>query len=380
MLRSFGPAMGRVTLREALRASLGGLAAICIVGLFLLSPELDLEFGLYLVAPFGASSVMMFAVPNSPLAQPWSAIVGNTLGALIGVALCLTVADPVLRGGLAVGCAILAMTLARAVHPPGGAVALTAVLHPDEVLPLGFWFALTPIALGTMALVVLAMIYARLTGRAYPFRQFDTPGKSGAQDGSASTRLGLSEAQLTGILERYRQSFNLGAEDLARLIGAAQMEAAAQSTGPLTAQDIMSRDIVTVAPETSLAQVARLFRRHRFTTLPVAGPDGGFRGIIFQIDLISRASEDADILKGRFRLAMRRLLGQGGPRPVTAADIMRAGVTGVAPDTPLAALLPIMADGDIHAVPVTDAGRVVGLVSRTDLVAVLARRAALGAG
>ena len=57
-----------------MRASLGALVALGLLGLLLLSPRPDLEFGLYLVAPFGASSVMMFAVPNSPLAQPWSGL------------------------------------------------------------------------------------------------------------------------------------------------------------------------------------------------------------------------------------------------------------------------------------------------------------------
>ncbi len=175
--------------------------------------------GLYLVAPFGASSVLLFAVPNSPLAQPWSAIVGNTVAALVGVAVCLLVTDPVLRIALAVGLAITATILCRAIHPPAGAVAMTAAMSPDAIAHLGFWFALTPIAVGTVFLVLLATAYARLTGRHYPFRQFDDPSGHGTKDRNPTERLGLSEEELTGILERYRQSFNLGVEDLARLIG-----------------------------------------------------------------------------------------------------------------------------------------------------------------
>lgn len=374
MWRTLGPAMARVTAKEALRASFGALLAVGLISLFLLSPEVDTEFGLYLVAPFGASAVMLFAVPNSPLAQPWSVLVGCVLGAFIGVASCYIVPDASLRVALAVAVTVFAMTLLRALHPPAGGVAMAAALHPEEIFPLGFWFVLTPIGLGAVALVLMAMAYAWLTGRKYPFRQYDGRGRSGTEARDPSDFVGLSQEQLTGILERYRQSFNLGTEDLARLIGAARMEAAAQSSGPLTAQDIMTRDPVSVAPDTPLGKVADLFQQHRFTTLPVVDKDGHYKGVIFQIDLIARAARDARVLKGRFGAAMARMLGQGASPSDTAGDIMCAGARGVAPDTPLAAFLPMMADGDIHAVPVIDAGRVVGVVSRTDLVAVLSRR------
>lgn len=96
---------------------------------------------------------------------------------------------------------------------------MTAAMSPDAIAHLGFWFALTPIGVGTVSLVLLATLYARLTGRHYPFRQFDDPSNHGTNDRNPMERLGLSEEALTGILERYRQSFNLGVEDLARLIG-----------------------------------------------------------------------------------------------------------------------------------------------------------------
>ncbi|MCD1635131.1 HPP family protein, partial [Martelella mediterranea] len=126
LIRAIGPAMAPISLRESIRAGLGATLGLVIVGLFVLAPTVDLRLGLYLVAPFGATSVLIFAVPNSPLAQPWSAIVGNTLAAIVGVAVCLTVSEPSLRVALAVGIAIALMSLARAVHPPAGAVAMTA--------------------------------------------------------------------------------------------------------------------------------------------------------------------------------------------------------------------------------------------------------------
>lgn len=379
IVKSLGPAVARVSGLEALRAGLGALIALTLTGGFVLSAQVDPILGLYLVAPFGASAVLLFAVPNSPLAQPWSAVVGNTVAALVAVAVCLVVSDPILRISLAVGLTIIATLLCRAVHPPAGAVAMTAAMTPDTIAELGFWFALTPVALGTATLVGLAMIYARLTGRHYPFRQFDDPSKHGTEDRNPSERLGLSEEALSEILDRFSQSFNLGVEDLARLIGAAELQAAAQSSGPLVAQDIMSKDLITVTPETPLGEIADLFRQHRFTALPVTGPDARFLGLIFQIHLIRQAREDALRLDRGYWRALKRLLDRNREKPIKAQDIMSVATPRATVNTPIGVLLHMMADGETDAVPVTEYGRVVGIVTQADLVTALARRTARAA-
>lgn len=353
---------------------MGAFAGLGLTGL-VLSPTVDLQLGLYLVAPFGATSVLLFAVPNSPLAQPWSAIVGNTVAALVGVAVCLHLSDPVVRVALAVGLAIAVTMLVRAVHPPAGAVAMTAALSPEAVEHLGYWFALAPVALGSACLVLIAIAYARLTGRHYPFRQFEAPGPHATRDPAPLERLGLTEPELTDILERYRQTFNLGTEGLARLIGAAELQAAAHHTGPLTAANIMSRDLVTVEADTDLARVADLFRKYRFTSLPVTGPDCRFLGVIFQMHLIVRAREDALRLRRGFSAAFRRLLEPNWGTPATASDIMAVAGPRATASTPISMLLALMADGEVDAVPVLERGQIVGIVTRTDLIAALARRA-----
>jgi len=349
------------------------------VGLCLLSPAVDFELGLYLVAPFGATSVLLFAVPNSPLAQPWSAIVGNTVAALVGVGVCLLIGDPVLRVALAVGLAITATILCRAVHPPAGAVAMTAAMNPEMVDALGIWFALTPIALGTAALVALAAVYARATGRRYPFRQFEDAGRHHTEDRTPSERLNLSQQELTGILDRFSQTFNLGVEDLARMIGAAELQAAARRSAPLTAGDIMSRDLITIRAETGLGDVANLFRHHRFTSLPVVDADRRFLGVIFQMHLIARAREDALRLNRGYLPALKRLLDRRREKPVKAGDIMEVAVPRATVDTPVGVLLAMMADGDVDAVPVLEYGRISGIVTRTDMIAAMARSALQGA-
>ncbi|TNY32899.1 CBS domain-containing protein [Pelagovum pacificum] len=377
-LKSLGPAVSRVSSVEAARAGLGATIGLGLAGFFVLSPEIDTELGLYLVAPFGASSVLLFAVPNSPLAQPWSAVVGNTVAALVGVAVCMTISDPTSRIALAVGLAIFAMILCRAVHPPAGAVAMTAAMSPEAVSRLGFWFALAPIAVGTTALVLIAAAYARLTGRHYPFRQFDDPSEKRQVDRRSAEGLGLSESDLTEILERYRQSFNLGVEDLARLIGAAEMQAAVRSSGPMTAVDVMSQNLVTVSPRTPIGEVADLFRRHRFTSIPVTENSGRFLGVIFQLHLISRARDDALRLDRGYTAALRRMVDPRRSKPVLAEEVMSVAVPRATTNTPVGALLPMMADADVDAVPVVQHGQIVGIVTRTDLIAALAKSAMRG--
>ncbi|MBS1303461.1 CBS domain-containing protein [Loktanella sp. SALINAS62] len=171
-----------------------------------------------------------------------------------------------------------------------------------------------------------------------------------------------------------RQTRRGSVEDLARLIGAAEMQAAAHKSGPATAADIMSQNLITVRPDTSFPEIADLFHRHRFTALPVVGEADRFFGVIFQIHLIDRAREDGRRLNRSFGSAMTRLLDRQREIPVKAADIMSVGGPRATTATPLSSLLPQMADGAVDAVPVLERGRIVGIVTRTDLISALARQ------
>ncbi len=114
----FSPILAGATLKERLIGCLGALIGICLTGLvcgFIFGDDPQLPL---IVAPIGASAVLLFAVPASPLAQPWSIIGGNTISALIGVTVSYFVKDQMVAIGLAVALAILAMSLTRSLHPP----------------------------------------------------------------------------------------------------------------------------------------------------------------------------------------------------------------------------------------------------------------------
>jgi len=378
-LRALGPAMSRPNWRESLRAALRAGLGLALCGAILISMGnwIGAVHGLLLIAPLGATAFLVFAVPNSPLAQPWSAMVGNAVSAFVAVSV-LHLGLPVeLAAGLSVFGAMAAMAVLRAMHPPGAAVAMATVLSDPLSSGLGYGFVLAPVLLDTVLLVGIAVIYNRLTGRRYPFRQTIASGTHATADPAPERRLGLSADDLSAVLDRFNLSANIGAEDFGRILAAAEAEAARRHFDDLTCGAVMSRDLITVAPDTRLGIVADLFRRHRFKTLPVVDGDGVLRGIITQNDLIQRARLDSVSGGMGFAGALTRLAGQGRDQRLRARDIMTTDLRTVGPADGIGVLVRLLADGGVQAAPVMVGPRLVGIVTRSDLIAVLARQTLL---
>lgn len=117
-----------------------------------------------LMAPFGATSVLIFGVPDSSLAQPRNVIGGNLLAAFVSLSLLHVLGASPLVMGLAVSVAIGIMQLTGTVHPPSGAVALVVMMTKPD-----WQFLLTPALEGSIVLVLCAVIFNNLAEeRTYP--------------------------------------------------------------------------------------------------------------------------------------------------------------------------------------------------------------------
>lgn len=113
-----------------------------------------------LIGSFGASAVILFGIWHSPMAKPRNVLGGHLLSALVGVTIAQMVTAPDLlwfEASLAVGLAIFVMMATRTVHPPGGATALIAVMGPEKIQKLGYWYAAMPVLSGAMVLLAVAM-------------------------------------------------------------------------------------------------------------------------------------------------------------------------------------------------------------------------------
>lgn len=142
-------------------AALGGIGAtLAITGLLYLS---DFTHLAWFAAPFGASSVLLFAAPTAIVSQPINVVGGHMVSCLIGLLCWQFFPGSHLVAGLAVGLSISAMMLLRVVNPPAGATAFVAYTSGA-----GWWFFLFPSLLGSVALVAFAALYHRMTGGTYP--------------------------------------------------------------------------------------------------------------------------------------------------------------------------------------------------------------------
>jgi CBS domain-containing membrane protein len=340
-----------------------------------------------LVAPMGASAVLLFGVPASPLAQPWSIIGGNLVSATVGVTCAMFVGDPVLAAALGVSISICGMFLLRCVHPPSGAVALTAVLGGPAIHRLGFGFVLTPIFVESCALLAAALAYHAATGHRYPHtvphdRAKDAKVTQSAQPAGITPEgitPGFTRADLEAVVRRQSEWLDVDLDDLEKLMRETQLQAFARGFGELTAADIMSRRVLSVTRDTAIARAFALLREHNVKALPVTEADGRLAGIVTRANLAASFGERG-AGSGVSRLAtLFGLTGGGhddGSGPAVGS-VMTSHVVSVGAKAPLTDLVPLFAHHGHHHIPVVDATeRVVGMITQVDLISGLYRHSA----
>jgi CBS domain-containing membrane protein len=375
-LRGFAPAPVTTGYRERVRGSLGALIGLLLTGLICTHAIGGGMAAPLLIAPMGASAVLLFAVPSSPLAQPWSIIGGNLVAALIGVTCARWIADPLLAASLAVGLAIAAMSTLRCIHPPSGAVALTTVLGGPAIREAGYHFVLAPVLLNSAVLALSAIAFNNATRRAYPHPQLShatTPHRTA--DRSPLERLGVHREDLDAVLAQYGQVLDVARDDLEGLFQRAEMHAYHRRFGEITCADIMSRDVVAVEFGTALQDAWSLLRRHDIRALPVLDRARRVIGMVSDLDFMVSADLDVfDGLRSRFRRMISKPLSDYADRPEVVGQIMPSAVRTVAESTHIVELVPLMADAGLRHVAVVDAERrLSGIIAQSDLVAALYR-------
>lgn len=155
-----GVTQQRPALQQVVTGLVGGMVGIGAVAWLTDSAGIPL-----LMAPFGATCVLLFAAPAAPLAQPRNVIGGHLIAALVGLLMLQWLGASPWAMALAVGVAIALMQLAQVVHPPAGA-------NPLVIMMAGvsdYTFLLAPVLAGAVMLVVIALLINNLgAGRRWP--------------------------------------------------------------------------------------------------------------------------------------------------------------------------------------------------------------------
>lgn len=152
---------------------IGSFLGIGLIGL-VNSKFLGPDDNLFLIGSFGASSVLIYGIINSPLAQPRNLIGGHLICALTGVLMHKLIPGELwLSSALSVSSSIVLMQITKTLHPPGGATALIANIGSPKIQSLGFLYVLSPVLSGVLILLAVAIICNNMTpNRTYPLNKY----------------------------------------------------------------------------------------------------------------------------------------------------------------------------------------------------------------
>ena len=153
---------------EKLISLLGGFVGIYAI--FLVTNQFfEIAEAVYIIPSMGASAVLLFAAPNVPFSQPWNVFGGHIISAIIGVACYQFIPNIHIAAAASVGISIGVMYYTKCIHPPGGATALAAVIGSQAIHDLGYMYAITPVFINTVTILIVAVVFnALFSWRNYP--------------------------------------------------------------------------------------------------------------------------------------------------------------------------------------------------------------------
>lgn len=222
-LQSFIPHHVAVPLTEKIRSGVAGGIAILLLGL-LLHYLPHIHYPLLMLSSIAASAVLLFAVPHSPMAQPWNLIIGHLISAIAGWCCGAIIPDPVLAGATAVGTSILLMHLLNSLHPPGAATALTMVLGSTQYHDMELaWAVYIVMANAGLSLILALLINNLLPGRQYPAGH---PAPASSAQTSPDTEIGVNDIEWA--LSKMNEVIDVSEEDLINIYRLARKHARQQ--------------------------------------------------------------------------------------------------------------------------------------------------------
>jgi CBS domain-containing membrane protein len=331
-----------------------------------------------LIASMGASAVILFIIPNSPLAQPWPLVGGQLISTIIGIACTQLVSDIAFASAYAVGGSVLAMLLLRCLHPPGAAAALAPVLGGHPITTLGYGFVLMPVGLNVAVMLMMALVINRwLLRHKYPVvgtRQLSVRKKINHPiKVEPIQHTGVSEQDVEQALQNRDTFMDVSPSDLSKLLTDVQKHSFKRFSGEITCADIMVRDGLAVEYGTDVEEAWNIMQRENLKAIPVIDRSRRVIGILTAHDFFKFINVNAnETFQEKFLAFIRRTPDISTDKPESVGHIMTTPVTVLTESTHIADLIPLMSNQGYRQIPiVNNENRLVGMVRQANLIAVL---------
>lgn len=329
-----------------------------------------------IVASMGASAVILFIMPGSPLAQPWPLVGGHLVSAVIGITCAQLFADTIVASACASGGSVLAMLLLRCLHPPGAATALTPIIAGDPVNFMNYSFVLMPVGINVAIMLVMAIAINRWVLRhEYPTVSHSADNNKHKHSAiiQPSQRTGISEQDLEQALENMDMFMDVSTGDLSKLLTEAQMQSFKRYRGNTTCADIMVKNILSVEYGTEVEEAWKIMQSEKLKAMPVIDRARRVIGIITWNDFFKFINVGAnETFQEKFRAFIRRTPDVSTAKPESVGHIMTSSVSVLPESTHIADLIPLMSHQGYRQIPIVNSeNRLVGMVYQANLIAAL---------
>ncbi|MFI3136321.1 MAG: HPP family protein [Methylococcaceae bacterium] len=327
-----------------------------------------------LIASMGASAVILFVMPSSPLAQPWPFILGHLLSATVGVAALYLIPSVMSSAATAVGLSVLLMLLLRCLHPPGAATALAPILGHDPSKLLDFNFVLMPVGVNVMIMLGLAIILNRfILQRQYPILNQQHTLKASKPLSEKKPVADFYKQDILDALAGFEGFLDIGYADLSKLFTQVQLLGYKRSHEHITCADIMLHAIITVDYDTDVEVAWALMHKHHLKAVPVLDRAKRVIGIVTHYDFLKyvQLTPYANFQE-KFLAFIHKTPDITTDKPEAIGHIMTRKVATLPASAHIADLVPFMTANGHRYVPIVDEQqRFVGMIFQRDFIAAL---------
>jgi len=321
----------------------------------------------FILASMGATAVILFAAPNSPMGRPWPLLAGHFVAAFVGIS-CGKLSDNlVITVPLTIGLVIFAMHYFRCIHPPGGATALLTLLGGAEFSAIGYQFMLTPLAINLLILALVALSLNKLRAEKNRYARVEIP--SGWQQRSqTNTAPRFSTQDLQAAIHDIDSYIDTDVEQLAQLYEMAEQQRYSRKLGTLSCQQVMEQAIVREYGDSLLEAWSQLSQDDQ-QAIVVIDRGRHIKGILTLSDFIKHAQAiDMSTEQQRVAALIKPSTNLTSDRPEVVGQIMSTTTYYAQQDMDAADAWPMFERYNIEHLPVIDHNnKLIGIINRSTL-------------